>query len=178
LSGAPGPSTPQQLAARREKLVVEAFQEYDQVARPYGGVPAVKSELKKHVAKQRRRDEFAAVLNEPEAKILWEEGQQHERENQQCCAYWVYKQAARLKAARSAALARRRLAEMEEDRGIVASAEACRDLQECHRIYNRAEMLSKHKQEKAKELFAQVVDRAPAESEVHRAALAHLEEIR
>ena len=174
----PQPLTPQQLAARWEKIVVEAFQEYDQIADDYGGVPEVKRELKPHVAKQRRRFEFAAVLQEPEAKMLWEEGQRHEREDQLCCAYWVYKEAAGLAPARSAGLARRKFAEMDRDAKIVAAARACRELQECHKIYNRAERLRKAGGDKAKELFAQIVARAPAGTEIHRAALAHLQEMK
>ncbi len=67
---------------------------------------------------------------------------------------------------------------MEQDPEVVASAVACRDLQESHRDYRRAENLSKVRRERAKELFAQVVERAPADSEVHRAALARLQEMK
>lgn len=171
-----GAPTPQQMTARWEKLVVEAFQEYDQVVEDYSGVPEVKGELNKHVGSQRRRPEFAAVLNEPEAKTLWEEGQRREQEEQLCCAYWVYKQAAGLTPANSAERARRRLAQMQQDPGIVAAAVACRELQECHKIYARAQRLIEARPARAKELFAQIVDRAPADSEVHRSALAQLQE--
>lgn len=177
-SGPGGPPTPQQLAARWERLVVGAFQEYDQLGEGYGRVPEVERELRTQIAKQRRRPEFAAVLNEPEAKTLWEEGQGREQEDEQCCAYWVYKEAAKLAPARSAGLARRRFAEMEEDPEIVASAAACRELQECHKIFSRAEKLSKLRQARARELFAQVVDRAPEDSELHRAALIHIQEMK
>jgi hypothetical protein len=173
-----GPPTPQQMAARREKLVVEAFHQYDQVAEDYSGVPEVSGELKKHVASQRRRAEFAAVLNEPEAKTLWEEGQRREQEDQLCCAYWVYKQAANLVPAPSAERARRRFAQMQQDPKIVAAAMACRELQQCHKIYDRAQRLVAARPVRAKELFAEIVARAPADSEVHRAALAQLQELR
>jgi hypothetical protein len=171
-----GPPTPQQLTARWEKLVVEAFQEYDRVAEDYSGVPEVKGELNKHVGSQRRRAELAAVLNEPEAKTLWEEGQRREQEQQLCCAYWVYKQAAGLTPANSAERARRRLGQMQQDPEIVAAAVACRELQECHKLYARAERLIAARPDRARELFAQVVARAPADSEVHRSALAQLQQ--
>ena len=67
---------------------------------------------------------------------------------------------------------------MEEDPEIVASAAACRELQECHKIFSRAEKLSKLRQARAKELFAQIVERAPEDSELHRAALLHIQELR
>lgn len=173
-----GPPTPQQIATRWEKLVVEAFREYDRLAEDYSGVPEVKGELKKHVAGQRRLPEFAAVLNEPEAKTLWEEGQRREEEDQLCCAYWVYKEAAGLVPAHSAERARRRVAEMQQDPEIVAAAAACRELQECHKIYDRATRLIEARPARAKELFAQVVDRAPPDSELYRSALIHLQEIK
>lgn len=177
-SAAARPATPQEMAAIQEKLVLGTFEEYERLGDDYGGIPEVDRELRTHIGKQRRRPELAAVLNEPEAKTLWEEGQQREKDDQQCCAYWVYKEAARLAPARSAGLARRRLAEMEQVPEIVASAVACRELQECHKIYKRAESLSKVRRERANELFAQVVARAPSDSEVHRAALAQLQEMK
>jgi hypothetical protein len=178
LSTAGGPATPQQVADRWEELVAEAFQRYDRLAEDYAGIPEVKGELTKHIAKQRRQTEFAAVLNEPEAKTLWEEGQRREQEGQLCCAYWVYKEAAGLTPARSAERARRRLAEMEQDPEIMAAAAVCRELQECHKLYDRAKRLIEARPARAKELFAQIVARAPADSEVYQSALTHLQEIR
>ena len=72
----------------REVQVLAAFRRYDRLADDYHEVPVVAGEIKSHVAKQRRRWEFAAVLNEPEAKALWEVAQQHEAEDHRCCAYF------------------------------------------------------------------------------------------
>jgi hypothetical protein len=175
--GPDGPPTPEQLAARQEAQVTAAFDQYDELAEQYSGVPAVSREIKTHVAKRRARPEFAMVLNEPEAKVLWESGQEHENDDHLCCAYWVYKRAARLVPAPSAERARARLAEMEKDPQIVASAETCRELQICHKIYNRAQKLAKVKPARAKELFAEIVGRAPEDSEVYRAAREHVEQM-
>lgn len=159
-----------------EDLVATTFREYDQLAESYGSVPAVKHELSAHVRKQRHRPEFAAVLDEPEARTLWELAQQHEQEDQACCAYWVYRQAARLAPAPSGQRARDRFARMEQDPQLVASAETCRELQECHKLYRRAERLTKARPGRARELFAQIVQRAPDDSEVFRAAKSQISE--
>jgi hypothetical protein len=156
-------------------LVTEAFRQYDQLARQYGGVPAASRELRGHVARQRRRPQYAAVLNEPEARALWEAAQQHEAKDERCCAYWVYRRAARLVPAPSAQLARDRLAELQQDPEVVASAEVCRKLRECHKIYTRAERLSELKPGRAQELYAEVVRRAPRDSEVYRLAQTRVE---
>jgi hypothetical protein len=66
---------------------------------------------------------------------------------------------------------------MEKDPKILTAAEACRELQECRKLYNRAEYLVKLKPTRAKEFFAQIVDRAPADSEVCRAAREQIEEL-
>jgi len=153
-----------------EDLVAAAFREYDQLVVDYSRVPAVKRELSAHVRKQRHRSEFAAVLDEPKAKALLEMAQQHESEDQPCCAYWAYKDAARLTSTPSGQLARDRLMEMERDPEVVASAEACRELQECHKLYNRAERLAAAKPTRARELFTQITERAPRDSTIWLAA--------
>lgn len=171
------PPTPEQLAGGWQSGVTEAFRAYDELIEQYGGVPATQRQLKAHVARQRRRAEFAAVLNEPEARALWESGREHEADDHQCCAYWVYRQASRLKPAPSALLAAGRLAEMEQDTQLVAAAESCRQMQQCHKTYNAAKMLIKTKPAKARELFAQIVRKTPQDSQLHRAARQHLREM-
>ncbi len=80
-----------------EKTVHQAFEKYDQLADDYQVLPSVSKKLKSQVKVQHRRPEIAAVLNEPEAKTLYEAGQQHETDGHACCAYWVYRQAADLR---------------------------------------------------------------------------------
>ncbi len=158
--------------------IAAAFRQYDDLVEDYGRVPVADREIKTHIAKQRRRPEFAAVLNEPEAKALWELGQQHEAKDHACCAYWVYREAARLAPARSARLALERFEQMEQDADAVAAAKACRELRQCHKIYNRAELLIANRPARAKELFAQIVQRAPEDSEIYRAAREHVQRLK
>ena len=63
-----------------------------------------------------------------------------------------------------------RFAELAEDPQVVASAQACRELKWCHQAYVRAERLLSGKPEAANEIFAEIVRRAPEDSEVYRAA--------
>jgi len=159
------------------ETVDEAFRQYEQVVDDYGAVSAVKRELASHLAKQRRHPNYAAVLNEPEAATLLELAHQHEAEDNACCAYWVYEEAAKLAPAPAALRAADRLAEMKQDRDIVAAAERCRKLQWCHRRFNLAEQLVKVKPEKAIVYYEEIVANSPAESEVHKTAQTRLTEL-
>jgi hypothetical protein len=116
------------------------------------------------------------VLNEPEAKLLLETGLEHEAAGHQCCAYWVYRQAVLLAPAPSATKAKARLEIVEQAPNILALAAACREMQRCHQIYARAERALPVNPDRARELFAEVTRRAPADSEVCRAAQQHLDE--
>ena len=153
-----------------EAAVRAAFNKYNRLVDDYEGVPNLANTLTSHVNRQRRRMEIAVVLNEPEAKALLDAGKQHESEDHQCCAYWVYRQAARLLPAPSAIEAKTRLEALEEVPDIVAKAEACREVQRCHQLYARAERLLPDRPERADELFAEIIRRAPSDSKVYRAA--------
>lgn len=161
-----------------QDAVTAAFQQYNQIVKDYRAVPAVKNELRLHVSKQRREREYAAVLNEPEAKTLWDLAKQHEQEDEACCAYWVYQRASKLRPAPSAQQASDRLAQMQQDSNLVAAAERCREMQQCHKIYRLADRLVRSKPERARELFAEIVQRSPQDSEIHRDARERIEDIR
>jgi hypothetical protein len=153
-----------------ENNVRLAFEQYDRLIDDYEDVPGVGNKIKSHVNRQRRRIEVAAVLNEPKAKALIEVAEEHEAEDHVCCAYWVYRQAAQLAPAPSGRKAQARLAELEKDPKTIAAAEACREMQQCHQLYARAERIKHVKPERARELFAEIVQRASSDSEVFRAA--------
>jgi hypothetical protein len=164
----------QAVSAGAEGGIVVVFREYDRLAVDYGDLPKVGSQIKAHVEKLRQQPENAAVLNELAAASLWTLGQKHERDDQLCCAYWVYKRAAELVPAPSAILAKNRFTELAENHEVVASAKTCRELQWCHKAYLRAEQLLEAKPENAAELFAEIVRRAPEDSEVYREAKKHV----
>jgi hypothetical protein len=63
---------------------------------------------------------------------------------------------------------------MEQDSQLVAAAEACRRLQECHRLYKRAEGVADANPRRARELFGQIIEQAPRDSEVYMAARKHI----
>ncbi len=165
------------LPAPWKEAVTVAFVGYDELCELYDAVPRMRGELNAHVARQRRRPEYAAVLNEPKAAALLEVARQHEQENQRCCAYWVYKEAAQLAPAPAARSAAEELAKMEADPALMAAAEACRRLQECHKLYNRAESLVKMWPSRAEELLGQIIEIAPPDSEIYRAARLRLRDI-
>jgi hypothetical protein len=163
----PGPLPPDR--------VCEAFQDYEEILAKYAGVPAAKREITAHVARQRRQPQYAAVLNEDRAKQLLELAQSHEQCEELCCAYWVYQQAARLVPAPSALRAQERFDALAADPELIRSAEVCRELRWCHSAFERAEMLVKLRPESARNLFGEILRRAPEDSEIHRAARAEYE---
>jgi hypothetical protein len=154
-----------------------AFQQYEGIVDDYSAVSSVRRKLISHVGKQRRHPDYSAVLNEPEAETLLELARQHEKEDQQCCAFWVYEQASKLAPAPSAKSAATRLAEMKQAPEIVAAAERCRKLQWCHRRYKLAERLVSARPEMARAYFEEILENSPADSEVHKAAENHLAEM-
>ncbi len=157
-----------------EKTVRQAFRDYNELVEDYEVLPAVSTKLKSNIKSQRRRAEIAVVLNEPEAKTLYEAGRQHEAEGHACCAYWAYRQAAQLAPAPSGRKAQARVETLQKDPEAMAAAKTCRELQHCHQLYVSAERLMKDKPDRARELFAEIVQRAPSDSEVHRAAKQHV----
>ncbi len=148
----------------------QAIDQFEALARLYQRVPKIGREMRNALSKRMRDPAVRAVTLEPEAERLWQVGQQLEAEGQSCCAFQVYEEGARLLPAPSGLLAADRLAEMNGDATLVAAAEACRNLQWCHKTFDLAQQVARVKPERARELFEQVVARAPADSKVHVAA--------
>jgi hypothetical protein len=156
-------------ASPRERFLSH-FAEYEKLLDQYGSIAGIGRELRRHVDSQRRKPEYAAILNEDKAKVFLDSAQARERENELCCAYWLYVEGAKLEPAPSAITARRRLEKMREDPQIVEAARVCRELQWCHDAFRRAMMLREDRPDRAKQLMAEITTRSPADSEVHRGA--------
>jgi hypothetical protein len=151
--------------------VVEAFDRYEKLTYDYGLVPVIGQEIRDRVANQRNASKFVSILKEDEASRWWELGQACEKKQELCCAYLAYEQSERLAPAPAARLARNRLSSMKQDPATIAAAEDCRTLQWCHDTYRRAEQLIKGDPEQARNLLAQIIQKAPHDSEVYRAAV-------
>lgn len=154
------------------ETILKAFEDYDEIVSQYGKVGAAGTEITSHVRRQRRQAEYAAVLNESRAKELWELGQQYEKDDEPCCAYWAYQEGARLVPAESALRAKGRFEEMKKDPELVESAKTCRQLRRCHELYRTATMLADMRPDRARELYADILRRAPESSEIYRLARA------
>ena len=126
-----------------------------------------------------RQPEFASVLREPQAAELLKRAQQHEEKLEPCCAYLSYEAAAQLQPAPAAIEAQKALDRLKADPQVVAGAETCRHIREGHELYHRAEMLMKDHaaDDKARELFKQILDETPDDSAVHVAARQQLAKI-
>ena len=150
--------------------IVEAFDKLDYLAWAYEDVPEFNHEIKDHVQKLHHDSHYQAVVNEKPAADLLAQGQKQEQDDERCCAYWTYEEAAKLVPAPSALQAATRFEEMQKDPEIVAEAEECRLLRECHQKFHSAELLEKSLPEKARMILKEVVDKSPRDSEVHRCA--------
>jgi hypothetical protein len=150
--------------------IVEAFEKLDYLAWAYEDVPAFNQEIKDHVERLHHDSRYQAVLNEKPAADLLAKAEKQEQDDERCCAYWTYEEAARLAPAPSALEAAKRFEAMQKDPDIVAEAEECRLLRECHQKFHSAQLLEKSLPESAKALFKEVVEKSPHDSEVYRCA--------
>jgi tetratricopeptide (TPR) repeat protein len=150
--------------------IEEAFKQLDSLVVSYDNVPRFNHEVAGHVQKLHSDPKYKAVLNEPRAAALVDEGQRSEAAGETCCAFMAYEQAVKLLPAASAKLAEERYNAMKQDPQIVAEAESCRKVRECLRMFHTAELLEKTSPYKAEELFKKILARSPASSEVHRCA--------
>lgn len=150
--------------------VSEAFEKLDYLAWAYEDVPVFNREIKDHVAKLHRESRYQAVLNEPQAADLLSRGQKQEQENERCCAYWTYEAAKKLVPAPSALEAAERYEAMNKDPQIVADADECRILRECHQTFHSAELLEKSLPGRAELLFKQILAKSPHDAKVYRCA--------
>jgi len=163
--------------ADRAQQIRDAFELYDQVVRRYGRLPGAGAKVRHHVAVQRAKPQYAAVLNEPIAKKFWDAAQEHESKEQLCCAFILYEKSQPLLPAPSAKQSRKRLAELVKDPANIEAAQKCRDLRWCHETYARADRVVKLQPSRAKELFHKVLERSPHDSEIHVATAKKLKEL-
>src|SRR5262249_51441251 len=121
--------------------VTQSFATLRRLERDYSLLPETSREIRSYTNRIRRRSDGAAVLNQPDAEHFWDLGQQHERTGAICCAYLSYQEGRKLVPAPSALKAKERFDTLSADPEIVAAAERCANLQQCHRTYRRAELL-------------------------------------
>lgn len=156
------------------EAVEEAFRQYRALLQQFGPVPGIGTRLRSEVKKRSRIPEHAAVLNEPEARELWQQGRQLEGQGEVCCAFHVYEQAEKLRPAPSAQFAHRRLQTLRQDPQVVAQARRCAEVQRCRRIYERADRLAATQPRRAAMLLRDILRRAPDDSQVYARAAERL----
>ena len=155
--------------------VHDVFAQYRQLVSKYGCVPVVGDQIRRHVSRQRRAPVFAGILNEAESQRLWELGKQHEREQQLCCAYQAYTEAAKLVPSQTAQRAKERIAELEALPEIITAVVECRKLQRCHEMFQIAETVSEIDPKRASQRYQWIIEHSPKDSRVFEEALARLE---
>jgi hypothetical protein len=160
------------------ETVLGALDEYEKLSRQFAKVPKINYEILKQLSRQRRSPEYAAVLKEPEAAELVATAKKHEETGQLCCAVLVYEEAAKRAPAPSAVVAKRRMEELLQEPEIVKATENCRNLQWCHQRFSLAERLAKVRPQRARQMFAEIVQRAPEDSEIYESARQQVDELR
>lgn len=158
--------------------IIEVFEKIDYLAWAYVDVPRFNEEIAAHAKKLHHEPRYQAVLNEPKAHELIELAEQHEHDDEKCCAYLAYEEAAKLVPAESAKKAQVRLAELGKDPRVPIEAEECRQIHAGLHKFQTAELLKKSVPGRAEEVFAEIVKKTPRESEVHRCAAEELAKLR
>lgn len=150
--------------------VAKVFDELDKLQLEYAAVATVETRIAERIRLLRNDPLFAAVLQEPAAAELWTMGQEYEKNQQACCAVLVYEQAASFLPAASAKLARSRLATLTKDPLVSRQVDQCRVLQLCHEKFREAEKVKMANPDKAREHLARIIELAPQDSSIHKAA--------
>lgn len=150
--------------------VTKVFEALDKLQLEYAAVATVESRIADRIELLRKEPLFAAVLQEPPATELWTMGQEYEKNQQACCAVLVYEQASDFFPAASAKLARSRLATLNKDPVVSREVDRCRVLQLCHAKFREAEQVKGRNPNKAREHLARIIELAPQDTSIHKAA--------
>lgn len=150
--------------------VTQVFEALDKLQLEFAAVATVESRIADRIRTLRNDPLFAAVLQEPSAAELWEMGQEYERNQQACCAVLAYEQAASFLPAASAKQARSRLVTLTKDPAVTKEVEKCRVLQVCHAKFREAEQVKATNPNKAREHLARILELAPQDTTIHKAA--------
>lgn len=150
--------------------VVSAFEKLDLLALEYAGVATVEDKIEDRIKRLRKDGKFAEILQEPTAAELWKLGQEYEAKGEPCCALLVYEQGAAQAPAPSARLARERLAELKANKAVVAAAQRCQLLQQCHETYRKAQVALVANPDRARQYLREIVESAPTDSKIYQDA--------
>jgi len=150
-----------------QQVVRDCFEEGHKLRKKYRSVPISGRKIANTMNRLRNVSLYKEALHEPEAAKLLAEAKKLEADDKVCCAFYIYRETAKLVPAPSALVAMRRFKTLGNNKLVVKAAIKCRELQWCHRTYRKAESMAKILPAKAKVLFTKVVDRSPRDSRIH-----------
>jgi hypothetical protein len=157
-----------------------ALEEMDDLVVKYKNVPVANDKLERAQEKLLHKDQTVGkYLHQPVAAQLVKDAQQYEADNYVCCAYLCYREAAKLMTCDAAKEARKRLYHLKKQPGVLQAVARCETVRECQVLFDKAQRIAKQKKHRkhAAKLYKQIVEEAPRESEVHKAAMAELNRI-
>lgn len=123
-------------------------------------------------------EEVGEVLYQPHALRLVNVARACEREDQACCAYLLYVEAAELKPSAAARIARKKVQAMDQDQELMAEVRNCRKIRNCQEKFDKAvhhaTKKSKQSRKLALRLLKDIITEAPQDSTVKKAAATEL----
>lgn len=146
----------------------ESLESLGELADEYENVPVVGVAVE--IKRNRVRQQYAAILNEPAAAELLSAAVRHEADGELCCAYLAYREAAKLAPAPSGVAAKERFRALDADPEVASAAQACQQLRRCHDKYRVAEHYVQSDPQRSARLFEEIVASAPKESDVYHSA--------
>ena len=157
-----------------------AIDDLNLLVKKYENVPVANKQLERELKRLVTKDETVGkYLHQPIAAELVRDGQKYEADGHVCCAYICYREAGKLMTCDAAKVARRRLYELRKQPGVLQAVTECESIRECHALFDKAQRIGKRKtyHKQAAKLYREIVETAPRESEVHKAALEQLSKI-
>jgi hypothetical protein len=149
----------------------------------YENVPIANKALARQEKQLIRKNKLIGkYLHQPIAAELVRDAQRFEAEGHECCAYICYREAEKLMTCEAAEFARKRVYELRKQPGLLQSVADCEQIRECHVLFDKAQRISRVGAKdtytaQAVKLYKQILNKAPRESEVHKAALEELNKL-
>lgn len=161
-------SSPTEIRAAMESLA--------QLELDYGTTPKLGRRIDSLGRRLTRSDKVKAFRREESAAVLMSEARALEAKGEICCAYLFYEKAAEHDDTQTGQDAAAKLARLDRDELLVEQVETCRLIRSCQTEFDKASRMMKHPRHRGKafELLSSIIERSPADSEVHQAAVALL----
>ena len=139
----------------------------------YKNVPVANKQLQRELDQLLTKNEDVAdLIHQPVAEALVAEAKALEEKQQLCCAFLFYEEAEKLLPCKAAKVARRQLYAWRKDADISESVQLCKKIRACQESFDKAQSIAKKGSSRVRaiRIYKEIIETAPRESEVHKAA--------